>query len=139
MPGTDPVADELAIRNLIARMAHTVDRGAVEDYAPLLAPDARWIMPMGDPAVGSEAIMDGVRARRAAGSAGPGSGTRHMITTTLVEVDGAGDGDSARAWSYWVYVSTGDDPRILMNGLYTDTFRRTAGQWVFAERISSLD
>jgi len=135
MSGADPVADELAIRNLIARMAHTVDRGAVEDYAPLLAPDARWVMPMGEPAVGPEAIMDGVRSRRAAGSAGPGSGTRHTITTTLVEVDR----DSARAWSYWIYISTGDAPRILMNGLYTDTFRRMAGRWVFAERISSLD
>ncbi len=131
---TDP-GDELAIRNLIARLAHVVDRGAVEDYAPMLAPDARWIMPMGDPAIGPAAIMDGVRARRAAGSAGPGSGTRHMITTTAVEVDG----DGARAWSYWIYVSTGEDPRILMNGLYSDTFRRTADGWVFVERISSLD
>lgn len=132
----DP-GDELAIRNLIARMAHVVDRGAVEDYAPMLAPDARWIMPTGDPTVGPEAIMQGVRARRTAGSAGPGSGTRHVITTVTVEV--GGDGDSAHAWSYWLYLSTGSDPKILMNGLYTDTFRRTADGWLFAERISSLD
>ena len=135
MATTDTLADELAIRNLIARMAHVVDRGEVEDYAPMLAPDARWIMPVGDPAIGPDAIMDGVRARRAGGSAGPGSGTRHTITTTWVEVDG----DSAQSWSYWIYISTGADPKILMNGLYTDTFRRDGDGWVFAQRISSLD
>lgn len=135
MPNTDKLADELAIRNLITRMAHIVDRGAVEDYAPLLAADARWIMPTGDPAVGPEAIMDGVRARRAAGTAGPGSGTRHMITTTCVEVDG----DSAQSWSYWIYLTAGLEPRLLMNGLYTDTFRRSGDGWVFAQRISALD
>lgn len=135
MPTTDKLADELAVRNLIARMAHVVDRGAVKDYAPMLAADARWIMPMGDPAVGPDAIMDGVRARRAAGSAGPGSGTRHTITTTWVEVAG----DTAQGWSYWIYISTGADPKILMNGLYTDTFRRAGDGWVFAQRISSLD
>lgn len=135
MPQANDPSDDLAIRNLIARMAHVVDRGAVEDYAPMLAPDARWIMPTGDPAVGPDAIMQGVRARRTAGSAGPGSGTRHVITTTMVEVDG----DSARAWSYWLYLTIGSDPKILMNGLYTDTFRRTANGWLFAERISSLD
>ena len=135
MPKQNDPDDELAIRNLITRMAHTVDRGAVKDYAPMLAPDARWVMPTGDPAVGPEAIMDGVRARRAAGSAGPGSATRHMITTTTVDVEG----DSARAWSYWIYLTAGVDPKVLMNGLYSDTFRRTADGWLFAERISSLD
>lgn len=130
------VGAELAIRNSIARMAHTVDRGAVEDYAPMLAPDTRWIMPGGDIAVGPEAIMEGVRGRRAAGSAGPGSATRHIITTTMVEVDG----DTARSWSYWIYVRTGtQDPAILLTGLYTDTFRRTEAGWLFAERISTLE
>ncbi|AZI34824.1 hypothetical protein NT2_02_04320 [Caenibius tardaugens NBRC 16725] len=127
--------DELAIRNLIARMAQTADRGTVDDYAPMLAPDARWIMPTGDPAVGPDAILDGVRARRAAGTAGPGSGTRHMITTTTVDVQG----DSANALSYWLYLSTGTDPKILMTGVYTDTFRRDPAGWVFVQRISALE
>ncbi|MDD3797799.1 MAG: nuclear transport factor 2 family protein [Novosphingobium sp.] len=135
MPTPADPADELAIRNLIARMAHIADRGAVEDYAPMMTPDARWILPTGDETVGPEEMMAGVRARRAGGTAGPGSGTRHLITTVTVEVDG----DTARGWSYWLYVTTGSDPKILMNGLYTDTFRRTGGGWRFSGRISTLE
>lgn len=128
-------ADELAIRNLVARMAQTADRGAVEDYAPMMAADARWVMPNGEVTVGPEEMMAGVRARRAGGSAGPGSNTRHMVNTTTVEVDG----DAAQSLSYWLYISTGEDPKILLSGTYADTFRRIDGTWVFAERQSSLE
>ena len=60
------VADELEIRNLVARLAQTADEGSLEEYAALYTDDAIWD---GGPTFGvSRGIADilaGAKKRRA--------------------------------------------------------------------------
>src|SRR5205085_4974783 len=88
--------DELAVRNVVARVAQYADGPDVDAYVALFTPDAVWDMP-GAPRRGHAEIRDGSEERRAAGQIGPGSNTRHFVSTVAVTVDG----DRAEADSYW--------------------------------------
>lgn len=135
------LADELAIRNLVARIAHAADMGDLEqDYLPLFTDDAVWEFPGGADTAATAASVVGQRAiladrvqRRAAGFQGPGTGTRHVNTTLAVQVDGS---DSAKAESYWLFLSGTDTPTPQVRGIghYHDTFRRVNGRWKLARR-----
>jgi hypothetical protein len=135
------IADELEIRNLVARLAHAADRGDLErDYLPLLTDDVLWEFPGGaDPGAeaatikGHEAVLADRNRRRASGFQGPGTNTRHLNTTLAVRVDGS---DTAEAESYWLFVSdTGtSDAKVRSLGHYYDTFRRTSDGWRLASR-----
>lgn len=135
------LADELAIRNVVARMAQMADGGDLEaDYLPLFTDDATWEFPgSADPSAeaaqvtGRAAILADRTQRRAAGFQGPGSHTRHVNTTLAVRVDGS---DEAEAESYWMFVGDTDsaEPRLRGTGRYHDTFRRTSEGWKLARR-----
>jgi 3-phenylpropionate/cinnamic acid dioxygenase small subunit len=135
------LADELEIRNLVARLAHVADRGDLEsEYLPLFTEDAEWCFPGGaDGAataatvVGHDAILADRRRRRGSGFQGPGTNTRHVNTTLAVRVDGS---DTAEAESYWMFVgdtNTGA-PQVRGIGHYHDQFRRTPEGWKLARR-----
>src|SRR6185437_8123400 len=51
---TEPLAADAEIRNLLARIAHLADDGAVEDYLTQFTGDAVWEMPA-NPAAGAPA------------------------------------------------------------------------------------
>ncbi|MDA8044437.1 MAG: nuclear transport factor 2 family protein [Actinomycetota bacterium] len=133
--------DELAIRNLVARLAHLADAGDLEaDYLPLFTEDAEWCFPgsadaEAEPATvrGLEAIRADRVARRASGFQGPGSHTRHVNTTLAVRVDGS---DRAEAESYWMFVGDTRSPAPQLRGIghYSDEFRRTSDGWKLARR-----
>ena len=135
----DRAAIELEIRNVVAGLALTADMGRVDDYVRLFTPDAIWEMPAnpnnGLPAsrrVGHDEIAAGVHERRAAGAQGPGSATRHVITTVQVAVE---NDHEATAQSYFLYYSNvSTAPTLTSMGHYTDTFRRTADGWKLARR-----
>lgn len=139
--GIGRVADELAIRNLVARLAHMADEGDVEtEYLALFTEDAIWEFPGGaDPAAkpaivaGTDAILADRMQRRSAGFQGPGSHTRHVNTTLTVRVDGS---HRAEAESYWLFVTATDTagPQIRGIGRYHDEFRRTADGWKLSRR-----
>ena len=133
------VADELAIRNLLARFAQLAD-GDTDDltaYLGCLTEDAVWEGapgPDGVPNVrcGHAHILEGARARRAAGVQGPGTHTRHTITTIQIEVDG----DAARGSSYYIFYGDTDHTPVLRSiGAYADEFRRTGSGWKLAHRV----
>ena len=126
----DPVADELAVRNLIAALSRTADGEEVEAYLALFAPDAVWALPGGERR-GHDQIRAGSVERRAQGQVGPGTATRHAVTTVVVAVDG----DRAAATSTWMFlVDTSTEPRIGRVGTYTDQFVRTNGRWLLSRR-----
>src|SRR4051812_7687748 len=87
---------ELAIRNLIARVAQVADTGELDEYGTCWTDDAAWESP-GTPVSGRISILAAAQDRRRGGTTGPGSGPRHMITTLRVATDG---GDTATADSY---------------------------------------
>ena len=134
-PVTQRLADELEIRNLVARLAHLADMGDLEEYVSLFTEDASWEMP-GSPRRGHADIMAGAKERRAVGTTGPGSNTRHVISTLAVHTDGT---DVASSDSYWQFFgNTTTTPAASLMGHYHDTLQRTPGGWKLARREISF-
>ena len=135
------MADELEIRNLVARLAHMADMGDLEsEYLPLFVEDAEWVFPGSADAAATVATVSGHgeiltdrRQRRASGFQGPGTNTRHLNTTLAIKVDGS---DTATAESYWLFIGDTDtgEPRLRGVGRYHDTFRRTPAGWKLVRR-----
>jgi hypothetical protein len=132
------VADELAIGKLIARIAQLADTGDLTDYATCFAPDAQWVLPGGsgvDLAAqtrsGIDDIVRGAQERRDAGIQGPGTHTRHVVSTTTVDV--SGDRATGRTY-YRYYGQTDETPQLLTMGQYDDEFVRTGSGWVMQRR-----
>ncbi|HVX21144.1 MAG TPA: nuclear transport factor 2 family protein [Acidimicrobiales bacterium] len=133
------VAATLEIRNLVARVAQVADHGDLEEYAALYTDDAAWEMP-GAPRYGVADIMDGARQRRSEGVTGPGSATRHVITTLSVEVADPTEGTgTATADSYFLFFrDTTTTPTLFNMGHYHDTIRHAGGRWRIARRQITL-
>jgi len=130
----DPIADELEIRNLLARVAQLADSGDIDEYMACYTRDAVWSMPAnpanGLPAStkeGHDDIRAGVVERRAGGVQGPGSNTRHVVTTSTVTVSG----DTATGTSYFMFMS---GAAIQSVGQYDDRFVRGEDGWMVAHR-----
>jgi 3-phenylpropionate/cinnamic acid dioxygenase small subunit len=131
------LGDELEIRNLIAHMAHLADDGTLDDYVGCMTEDAVWEM---RPASGSAApparrghadIRAGSQERRNSGMQGPGTHSRHMVTTTVVSV--AGDSAAATSCVLFVLIVEGKQ-QIGFSGIYHDEFRRTPQGWRLSRR-----
>jgi uncharacterized protein (TIGR02246 family) len=127
--------DDLAIRNLIARMAHLADMcpdDQLDDYLALFADDAIWEMP-GDRRTGHKEILAGVHERRGAKIQGPGTNTRHVVSSISIRPDGP---DRAVSDAYFrFYTGTASDaPKVSRIGHYHDRFVRSNGVWKYAHR-----
>ncbi len=123
-------ADEAEIRNVVARLAQLADGGDLGEYVDLFTHDARWEMP-GSPLEGRDELHSGAVERRATGAVGPGTNTRHVITTQAVAVDG----DEAISDAYWQFwVNTATEPSVALMGTYRDRLVRTDGGWKLAHR-----
>ncbi len=128
-------ADELQIRNLIARIALLADQGELDEYVDQFTEDAVWDFPSG-PRHGRADILAGAVQRRADKVTGPGSNTRHVITTVSVQVPG---GDAATSDSYFLfYQNTTTAPTLFNMGHYRDTFAREGDVWRLARRDITL-
>jgi 3-phenylpropionate/cinnamic acid dioxygenase small subunit len=129
------VVAELAIRNVISRIAILADQGELDDYADQFTEDAVWDLPAA-PRYGRVDIRAGAEQRRAEGVTGPGTATRHVITNVAVSVDGP---DTATADSYFVFLhNTATAPIIFNMGVYHDRFVRELGIWRLARRQISF-
>ena len=127
------MSDELAIKNVVARLAMLADDGDLVEYAGLFAEGALWEMP-GNSIQGRENLLAGAIERRSAGNVGPGTNTRHVITTQAVEVNG----DEAISDAYWQFwVNTATEPSIALFGTYQDRLVRTDDGWKLAHRSIS--
>jgi 3-phenylpropionate/cinnamic acid dioxygenase small subunit len=127
------------IRTVLARIAQLADNGDLDEYVTLFADDAVWAMPenpsMGMPASekrGRAEIRAGAEERRAGGVQGPGTETRHVLTTTAVTVE---SDDRATARSYFqFYASTASQPVLRNMGQYDDVLVRGAHGWQLQHR-----
>ena len=134
------VADaDAQIRSVLARIAQLADTGDLDEYVTLFTDDAVWAMPdnptLGMPASEKRSIADiraGAEERRAGGVQGPGTNTRHVLTTTAVFVE---SDDRATARSYFqFYGSTTSQPVLRTMGQYDDVLVRGAHGWQLAHR-----
>lgn len=124
---------ELAIRNLIARIAQLADSGPIETYLEQFTEGAIWGGGRHPQIVGRDAIRDYALARQKKGYMGPGTQTTHVVSTTYIETsDDTAHGKSV--YHYYCDVNTAN-PSLASMGVYTDSFHKVAGQWLLAKRI----
>lgn len=134
-------ADELAIRNVLARLAQLADDGDLNEYVSLFTEDGVWEGPAtGQPSgadfkrvrKGHADLLAGAKERRAQGIQGPNTNTHHVVTNTAIQLNG----DTATAKSFYMYlVNTHKKPEVSLMGVYNDTFRRTPKGWKMARRV----
>lgn len=125
------VAAELEVRNTISRIAILADQGDLDEYIDRFTEEAVWDLP-GASRCGRADIRAGAEQRRAEGVTGPGTATRHVITTVSVSVEGP---DTAVADSYFMFFqNTAETPSVLNMGVYHDRFEREGGSWRLAHR-----
>ena len=125
------LADEAAIRRVIDRYCHAVDRGSADDVAALFHKDGTLLATHETDGVykGREAVRgwyanyhDTFRAKL--------KQLRHKISNVVIELDG----DEARAVSYMDADLVFEDKVYEAIGRYDDRFVRDGGVWYFAER-----
>ncbi|HEX4222310.1 MAG TPA: nuclear transport factor 2 family protein [Pseudonocardiaceae bacterium] len=126
------LVDELAVRNVLALIAQYSDDGSLDDYGALFAIDATWEMPGTPVRRGRADIVASGAQRRADAVTGPGSNTRHVVSTIAVTITG----DAAEATSYWqFYTDTDGRPVLASMGKYTDRFVHTEHGWLLRHRL----
>lgn len=127
---------EQACMKLQAQYGVFADRGDVEGFTNLFAPDGSVEVPEAPAFVGHEAIRASIQALGDLGVT-----MRHVLTNNVVDVV---DADHATGVSYLtVYNSTaepdamGQRPVALPAtvGEYADSFRRTPDGWRFQSRV----
>ena len=131
--------DHQQITTLLARIAQLADEGSPEEYTACFTSDAVWdLTDAGDLPLdvqrieGREALLAGVLARRSAGIQGPGSHTRHDVSSIAIDIAG----DRATSRCYFRYYRDADSvPVLAAMGVYDDTFVRTAAGWRLRRRV----
>lgn len=131
--------DVIAIQTLLARIAQLADTGEIVEAVACYTPDGVWELadatglPLETGALrGHAEIEAGIRERQEKGVQGPGTHTRHDISTTVVSVDG----DRATAASYFrFYREAHLTPVLAAMGRYDDVLLRTPGGWRLAHRV----
>lgn len=135
--------DELAIRNLVGKLATMADLAEdLTDYYAMWTDDGVFDMrePIGRQAdepsqawtvSGLDALKANRKQLRETGFQGPGSNVWHANTTLHVTLTGPA---SAEAESYWVLFGSKDRAEVLRIGHYHDTFRKEGGKWKLAVR-----
>jgi 3-phenylpropionate/cinnamic acid dioxygenase small subunit len=127
------------IRTALARIAQLADTGDLDEYLTMFTDDAVWRMP-DNPSIGMLAnerrghaeIRAGAEERRASGLQGPGTNTRHLLTTTAVHFE---SDDRASARSYFLFfASTTTQPVLRTMGQYDDVLVRGKRGWQIAHR-----
>jgi 3-phenylpropionate/cinnamic acid dioxygenase small subunit len=131
------------IRTLLARIAQLADTGDLDEYLTCFTDDAVWAMP-DNPAVGMTAnakrghaeIRQGAEERRASGLQGPGTDSRHVLTTIAVDLEGE---DRATVRSYFMFFgTTSTAPALRTMGQYDDVLVKGMGGWQLAHRTITV-
>jgi uncharacterized protein (TIGR02246 family) len=119
------LADELAIRDLVARYAHAVGTGDASDWAETWADDGEWNV-MGRSVQGRDAVVQLWKDLMA--------GLAFVVqrpSAPSIRIDGpTGTG----RWSVVEHAKTLDGTALFTIGVYTDTYVKTGDEWRFQSR-----
>lgn len=120
-----------AIRSLLIDYGRALDKRDFQAYGELFAQNGVWKGGMGS-ATGPEAIGKMVEAGFGRMKPEQYTDSNHVMTSMDIDLDG----DTATAWSRWLWVVVGDDnkPRVERAGHYEDKLVRENGQWKFLHR-----
>lgn len=133
--------DRCAIVSVLAELALTADTSDLDVYLQWYTDDAVWEAHGIDGGVsgvrrGREEIRVAAEQRRASGLQGPGTATRHTLSTTAIEFESPVVATSRSVFAF--YGSTTGTPELLSMGCYDDRLHRTADGWRLAHRVITL-
>jgi ketosteroid isomerase-like protein len=137
----EEAADRLAIRELVEAYAHCADRRDAKGQMALFTADAHFVVYMNakDPRPSME-----LHSREALAPVfadlNQYAATMHFLgqTTILTLADGRGTGETY-CMPHHLTID-GEKQRLMVAALrYTDTFVKSDGQWLFAERQLYVD
>jgi len=118
---------ESAIRLLIAEYCHHYDDQRSREFAELFTEDATFTV-FGRSRVGRQEIHDHIGTQ--APDMAPG---QHVTYNSVIEV--AAGGDTARAWTDFLYLKKTDSGYAISNaGRYHDRIVRDTDRWRFTTR-----
>ncbi|MEH6543438.1 MAG: nuclear transport factor 2 family protein [Porticoccaceae bacterium] len=124
------VADELAIRKVVAQYNRAFDYGDPVAWADLFTADGTFCMGGKELAGGKENLL--AFAKKMV----PSMKVKHCTTDAIVEVDG----NTASHDAYLILVDTGADKVSVVNsGRYIDTMEKVGGDWKFKSRVVEID
>ncbi len=124
-----PVADELAIRGLVAAYADAVNRRSAEDWAACWAPDGVWDLGGGRTVEGREAAV-ALWTKLMAGF----PWVIQVVLNGTVTLDGSAGTATARWYLSEVFHKPEDGSGTLTYGVYHDRYVRLPEGWRFARR-----
>lgn len=123
------VADEMAIRQVIARLNHALDASDYPLYASFFAEEAVFTSDFGN-ANGSEKIVLALEASRPLIT-----NKRHVAANLVI----SGVGDQAKVTSYLVVFERAESLTYVGSAINIDTLEKRDGQWVVVRHESELD
>lgn len=125
MAYTNPIEDEMAIRDLSARYIDAVNRQHGEDWQATWSENASWFL-MGQEITGRDTILEFWLNTM---------GLFNFVVMALNSQNLVIDGDQASGRCYVTESLSmkGTDP-AMVQGVYDDTFIRENGEWRFASR-----
>jgi 3-phenylpropionate/cinnamic acid dioxygenase small subunit len=129
------IGAELDIRNAIVALAEATDEGDLDEYEALLLSDATIDMG-GTVTAGAATFVNGMRQRRAEGLTGPGSHSRHLLSTMRVSVTSANEAEAKTVWQF--FADTTGAKTLVVMGTYTDRWVRGDQGWRLASRVVAV-
>ena len=125
------ISDREQVRDVLLEYGRSFDERRLEDYANLFAENGQWI---GGPTVatGPAEVLEMVKHVVENIPTGPGRRNFHVMTNMVVDVDG----DTATAWSRFIFYMPGKDgkPEVSTSGTYDDRLICVDGKWKFLRR-----
>lgn len=116
------------IRNLVATYNNCADRGKIDEFIDVFAPDA-VLETTGMVMQGKDNIAHSIRTIATGKNPNVNlSGSRHQLTTTRIEIN---DDNHAQGWIYFFVSRRGE---IIEEGTYIDHYVRLEAGWRIAKR-----
>jgi 3-phenylpropionate/cinnamic acid dioxygenase small subunit len=125
--------DEVALCELVVRLADMADSGPIDDYMALFTKDAVWELKGAHIAEGADVIRAGAEQRWADKVTGPDSQTRHVAVPTSLEIN-ANTATVISAFHFFDY-SEKPEGALKATGMYTDTMLKQQGTWRLSHRF----
>ena len=123
------VEDDLAVRQVIARLNHALDAADYKSYGELFAPDGVFVSGFGN-AVGPKAVA------AALGQVAPFiTNKRHLAGNLVI----SGDGHQIVVTSYLIVFERQTEMKYVGSAVNVDTLEKVDGRWRVARHDSTLD
>ena len=124
---TNPVADELEIRHLVAAYADAVNRRDAALWASTWAEDGVWALP-GNEVSGRDAVVGMWTA-----AMGSFEFVAQLVYQGTLEI--SGDEATGRWYLTEHLRGVGDESGRFTVGTYKDEYRKVHGRWCFSKRV----